>query len=47
MSAYYAFTYCAKRTQTDASDEEGFHTSAFCWGSGSGHTYCSLVVCWE
>lgn len=32
---------------TTPSDEEGFHASAFCWGSASGYTYCLMVVCWE
>lgn len=27
--------------------ERGPTPSAFCWGSGSGHTYCYLLVCWE
>lgn len=48
MAAYNALTtFCAKQTHLNAPNEEGFHTSAFCWGSSSGHTSCSLEVCWE
>lgn len=47
MAAYSTSTiYYAKQTHLNAPSEEGFHTSAFCWGSSSGHTSCSLEVCW-